>query len=82
MLRQRGKSILADFWHQNDFDTLGGDPVLKLLAGRMLYGIDLASQLTVPRFENTMSIMDLWILRDVLLNVIIDPRMAKSRVVA
>jgi hypothetical protein len=67
MLRQRVYGLLADYEDQNDHDTLRGDPVFKLIAGRSPDDPqDLASQPTLSRFENAVTIADLWRLRDVL----------------
>jgi len=68
MVRQRVFGIMADYEDQNDHDTLRSDPVFKLLAGRLPNGEDLASQPTLSRFENDVSISDLWRLRDVLVD--------------
>lgn len=65
MVRQRIFGILADYEDQNDHDTLRTDPVFKLIADRLPDDPDLASQPTLSRFENTVSIPDLWRLRDV-----------------
>lgn len=65
MVRQRIFGILADYADQNDHDVLRSDPVFKLLAGRLPSGKDLASQPTLSRFENAVSIADLWRLRAV-----------------
>jgi hypothetical protein len=65
MVRQRIFGILADYPDQNDHDTLRSDPVFKLLAGRLPTDKDLASQPTLSRFENAVSIADLWRLRAV-----------------
>lgn len=59
MVRQRIFGILADYADQNDHDTLRSDPVFKLLAGRLPTDKDLASQPTLSRFENAVSIADL-----------------------
>jgi hypothetical protein len=71
MVRQRVYGILADYEDQNDHDTLRSDPVFKLLADRLPDGPDLASQPTLSRFENAVSIPDLWRLRDVLVDLFI-----------
>jgi Transposase DDE domain group 1 len=71
MVRQRIYGILADYEDQNDHDTLRHDPVFKLLADRLPDGPDLASQPTLSRFENAVSIPDLWRLRDVLVDLFI-----------
>ena len=68
MVQQRVYGILADYEDQNDHDTLRSDPVFKLLAGRLPEGDDLASQPTLSRFENAVTIADLWRLRDVLVD--------------
>jgi hypothetical protein len=69
MLRQRIYGILADYADQNDHETLRSDPVFKLIADRLPEDRDLASQPTLSRFENAVSIPDLWRLRDVLVDV-------------
>src|SRR3954464_6671368 len=71
MVRQRVYGILADYEDQNDHDTLRSDPVFKLLAARLPDDPDLASQPTLSRFENAVSIPDLWRLRDVLVDLFI-----------
>jgi hypothetical protein len=68
MVRQRIYGILADYEDQNDHDTLRSDPVFKLIADRLPNDLDLASQPTLSRFENAVSIADLWRLRDALLD--------------
>src|SRR5271168_1459315 len=71
MVRQRVYGILADYEDQNDHDTLRSDPVFKLVADRLPDGPDLASQPTLSRFENAVSIPDLWRLRDVFVDLFI-----------
>src|SRR5512147_844640 len=71
MVRQRIYGILADYEDQNDHDTLRSDPVFKLIADRLPDGPDLASQPTRSRFENAVSIPDLWRLRDMLVDLFI-----------
>jgi hypothetical protein len=71
MVRQRIYGILADYEDQNDHDTLRTDPVFKLIADRLPDGLDLASQPTLSRFENAVSIPDLWRLRDVFVDLFI-----------
>lgn len=68
MVRQRIYGILADYEDQNDHDTLRSDPVFKVIADRLPEDPDLASQPTLSRFENAVSIPDLWRLRDVLVD--------------
>ena len=55
MVRMRVYGILADYPDQNDHDTLGADPVFKLIAGRSPDAGKLASQPTLSRFENAIS---------------------------
>jgi Transposase DDE domain group 1 len=71
MARQRIFGIVADYEDPNDHDTLRSDPVFKLIADRLPDDPDLASQPTLSRFENTVSIADLWRLRDVLVDLFI-----------
>jgi Transposase DDE domain group 1 len=71
MVRQRVYGILADYEDQNDHDTLRSDPVFKLITDRLPDDPDLASQPTLSRFENAVSIPDLWRLRDVLVDLLI-----------
>jgi hypothetical protein len=52
MLRQRLFGILAGYEDCNDHDTLRGDPVFKLVSGRLPDDKPLASQPTLSRFEN------------------------------
>lgn len=52
MLRQRLFGILAGYEDCNDHDTLGDDPVFKLVCGRLPDDPALASQPTLSRFEN------------------------------
>ena len=66
MVRQRIFGILAGYEDQNDHDTLRSDPVFKVIADRLPDDPDLSSQPTLSRLENSVSIPDLWRLRDVL----------------
>lgn len=68
MVRMRIYGILADYEDQNDHDLLRSDPVFKLLAGRCPSDEDLASQPTLSRFENAISVPSLFRLRDVLID--------------
>jgi hypothetical protein len=68
MVRSRVFGILAGYADQNDHDTLRTDPVFKLLADRSPEDDDLASQPTLSRFENAISIKSLKRLRDVFLD--------------
>src|SRR5215471_5725513 len=65
MVRSRVYGILAGYADQNDHDTLRADPVFKLVADRSPEDDDLASQPTLSRFENAISIPSLKRLRDV-----------------
>jgi hypothetical protein len=71
MVRQRIYGIVADYEDQNDHDTLRSDPIFKLIADRLPEDPDLSSQPTLSRFENAVSIPDLWRLRDVLVDMFI-----------
>jgi hypothetical protein len=68
MVRSRVYGILAGYEDQNDHDTLRHDPVFKLLAGRSPEDHDLASQPTLSRFENAISIKSLKRLRHVFID--------------
>jgi hypothetical protein len=68
MARMRIYGILADYEDQNDHDTLRSDPIFKLVAGRRPDEPDLASQPTLSRFENAISVASLNRLRDVLID--------------
>jgi hypothetical protein len=72
MLRARLYGILAGYEDQNDHDALRTDPVFKLVAGRLPTDPDLASQPTLSRFENSVSIAALKRLRDVFIDQFID----------
>ena len=63
MVRMRVFGILAGYEDQNDHDTLRTDPVFKLIADRSPRDADLASQPTLSRFENQISIRSLFRLR-------------------
>jgi hypothetical protein len=68
MVRSRVYGILAGYEDQNDHDTLRHDPVFKLVADRSPSENDLASQPTLSRFENAISIKSLKRLRDAFLD--------------
>jgi Transposase DDE domain group 1 len=68
MVRSRVYGILAGYEDQNDHDTLRADPVFKLVADRSPEDDDLASQPTLSRFENAISITSLKRLRGVFLD--------------
>jgi DDE family transposase len=64
MARSRIYGILADYEDQNDHDGLRYDPVFKLIANRTPDDEPLASQPTLSRFENAITIASLKRLRD------------------
>ena len=64
MVRQRVSGLLADYEDQNDHEQLRSDPVFKRIADRLPDDPDLASQPTLSRFENAVSIPDLKRLRE------------------
>src|SRR5262245_5837080 len=68
MVRARVYGILAGYEDQNDHDTLRADPAFKLIADRSPTDDDLASQPTLSRFENAISIKSLKRLRDVFID--------------
>lgn len=68
MTRSRVYGILADYVDQNDHDALRSDPIFKLIANRLPDDPDLASQPTLSRFENAISIRSLKRLRDVFID--------------
>jgi hypothetical protein len=68
MARSRIYGILADYEDQNDHDTLRYDPVFKLIANRLPDDDPLASQPTLSRFENAITIASLKRLRDVFID--------------
>jgi hypothetical protein len=60
MVRQRVYGIVAGYEDCNDFDTLCSDPLFKVAADRMpVTGLDLASQPTLSRLENSITAGDL-----------------------
>jgi hypothetical protein len=68
MTRSRIYGILADYEDQNDHDSLRYDPVFKLIANRSPEDAPLASQPTLSRFENAITIASLKRLRDVFID--------------
>ncbi len=68
MTRMRVYGILADYADQNDHDVLRSDPIFKLICDRSLDDPDLASQPTLSRFENAISVGSFFRLRDVLID--------------
>ena len=72
MTRQRIYGILADYEDQNDHDALRSDPVFKRVCDRLSNDVDLASQPTLSRLENAVTIADLKRLQEVLCNEFLD----------
>lgn len=68
MTRARVYGILAGYEDQNDHDVLRTDPVFKLVTGRLPTAASLASQPTLSRFENAITIASLKRLRDVFID--------------
>lgn len=68
MVRSRIYGVLAGYEDQNDHDALRHDPVFKLIANRAPDAEPLASQPTLSRFENAISIASLWRLRDLFID--------------
>lgn len=68
MVRSRIYGVLAGYEDQNDHDALRHDPVFKLIANRSPDADPLASQPTLSRFENAISIASLWRLRDLFID--------------
>jgi hypothetical protein len=60
MVQQRLYGILADYEDCNDHDALRDDPIFKLIAGKLPEDDPLASQPTLSRFENAVTIPTLW----------------------
>lgn len=73
MVRQRVYGMLADYEDQNDHDALRSDPIFKVITGRDPTDPkqDLASQPTLSRFENAVSIADLNRLRELFVTLFI-----------
>jgi Transposase DDE domain group 1 len=65
MVRSRVFGLLADYDDQNDHDTLRHDPLFKVLVDRKPDAKPLASQPTLSRFENSITVAALHRLRDV-----------------
>lgn len=68
MLRQRLFGILAGYEDCNDHDALRSEPVFKMIADRLPQENDLASQPTLSRFENSVSVGSLFALNDFLVD--------------
>jgi len=73
MVRQRVYGILAGYEDQNDHDTLRHDPVFQLVCDRLPEdGAELASQPTLSRFENAISVKALFRLRELFVDQFIE----------
>ena len=73
MVRQRIYGILAGYEDQNDHDTLRYDPVFQLVCDRVPgAGQETASQPTLSRFENAVSIAALKSLREWMVDQFLD----------
>ena len=73
MVRQRVYGVLAGYEDQNDHDTLRYDPVFQLVCDRLPDdGAELASQPTLSRFENAVSVKALFRLRKLLVDQFIE----------
>jgi hypothetical protein len=59
MVRSRVFGIIAGYEDQNDHDSLRSDAIFKMIANRSPDGNDLASQPTLSRFENSVTVGDL-----------------------
>ncbi len=72
LVRQRLYGLIADYEDQNDHDELRHDPVFQLICDRLPGERALASQPTLSRFENAVTIADLKRLRAFLLGEFLD----------
>jgi len=59
MTRAMVYGIVAGYEDQNDHDLVRSDPVFKIIAARLPEDADLASQPTLSRFENSISVQSL-----------------------
>ncbi len=69
MVRQRAYGIIAGYEDANDHDTLRDDPVFKMITGTLPDGDPLASQPTLSRLENMVSIPSLLALTDLMVEL-------------
>ena len=73
MVRQRVYGIIAGYEDQNDHDTLRYDPVFQLICDKVPGDTSqTASQPTLSRFENAVSIPSLFRLRELLVDQFLD----------
>jgi hypothetical protein len=68
MVRSRIYGVLAAYEDQNDHDALRFDPIFKLIADRSPDADPLASQPTLSRFENAITIASLKRLRELFID--------------
>lgn len=69
MIRQRVFGIIAGYEDCNDHDALRDDPMFKLIAGKLPDDDALASQPTLSRLENAVSVASLNKLADLMLEL-------------
>jgi hypothetical protein len=69
ILMQRLLAIGAGYEDVNDASVLRSDPMHKLAVGRLLSDIDLASQPTISRFENSINEVELDFLQELLVQL-------------
>jgi hypothetical protein len=69
MIRQRVYGIIAGYGDCNDHDTLRDDPVFKMIAGKLPEDGPLASQPTLSRLENAVTVPALLGLTDLMLEL-------------
>jgi hypothetical protein len=63
LMRQRIYGLACGYEDANDAARIGADPMHKLLAGRdPIKGLDLASQPTLSRFENSVTLRSLYMM--------------------
>jgi Transposase DDE domain group 1 len=72
LVRQRLYGLIGDYDDQNDHDERRHDPVFQLVCDRLPGDAALASQPTLSRFENAVTIPDLKRLREFLLDEFLD----------
>jgi hypothetical protein len=71
MVRARSEGILAGYADQNDHDSVRADPFFELVADRSPDDENLASQATLARFGNAVSIGSVKCLRGEFLNQVL-----------
>jgi hypothetical protein len=76
LIRQRVYQIMAGYEDANDANELRHDPILKGVTGRLLSDESLASQPTISRFENTVTVKEIYKLSEYLLDFYISSKEA------